>query len=132
MTTSAQSASFLSRKPKLAPVWSIFVRLWQSARQFNKNCFTNLNTFPMSELDYSSSIDNNFSLHHWISVPNWAGWLIIESFFWEGHIFTAFSMTVHQKVLYWPIEVRPRPGEYLGKNQNCIKTRPYLANIRIS
>jgi hypothetical protein len=41
-------------------------------------------------------------------------------------------MTVHQKALYlrpWPI--RPGLGGHLGKNLNCIKTRPYLANNRI-
>jgi hypothetical protein len=58
------------------------------------------------------------------------GWLIV-SFFWGlGGIFTAFLLTVHQKALYR----RPwlRSGGYLGKNLNCVTTRAYLDNIRIS
>ncbi len=57
------------------------------------------------------------------------GWLIVSFYGGGDCIFTAFYMTVHQKALYQrPWQIRPGLGGHLGKNLNCIKTRPCLAN----
>ncbi len=123
-----------STKPKLASVQSVIVGFQWFACHFDENCFTNLNMFLKSVFDYPGSNSYNFSVRNWIYAQNWAGWMTHRVILWWGDcIFTAFYMTVHQKALYrWPWQIGPRLGGHLGKNLNCIKNRPYLANNRIS
>ncbi len=66
---------------------------------------------------------------------NWAGgWFILSIFFFGGGaVFSKhFIWQYIKKHYWWPWQIWPRTGGYLGKNLNCIKTRAYLANIRIS
>ncbi len=88
------------RYQTLAPIRSIFVRLHRFAHHFDENCLTNLNMFSKSKSDYPRSNGDDFSLRHWISAPKLSR--MDDSscpFLEEGHILTAFYMTVHQKAL---------------------------------
>jgi len=119
---------------KLSPVQSIFVGFWWLACHFDENCLTNLNLFSIKSQTIVTQTATILVFIIEFPRQNWTGWMIHRLICWGGGcIFTALHMTVYQKRVYrWTWQIWPRTGGHLVENINCIKTRDYLANIRIA
>ncbi len=77
-------------------------------------------------MDYCSSNGDDFSMRHWISAPK------LSRVNGGSYFHSLLCVGTSSNTLPQPWQIWLRPGGYLGKNLNCIKTRAYLANKRLS
>ncbi len=84
----------------MTPVWSIFVGFQWFAPHFDEDCLTILNIFSKSESDICNLNGDDFSVRHWISVPNGAGWTYCISTFCQ-----LFSQSYVWNNYFWKLSI---------------------------
>ncbi len=124
---------FKVQNQKLAPVRSIFFGFQRFAPHYDENCLTYLDLFWKKNKTFVAQTATILVCVIKFLRQNWAGWMIHRVIFLGGpYIYSLLCVGTLKALYWWPWQIWPRPGDTEGKNLNCIKTRAYLANKRIS